>query len=709
MVTYDYNTGKPLAPGQAQSVYNTQTGQKIGDPIASPYVPTPSKVPTQTPTVVSDTTIRDTVIPEIKAKAQSSLPPTGVKIGPNGEWIDTRTYQKPQDTSSTTPNAPTAGAYGDDLTKMLADLDKTEPELSESEKTLFDLQQKMLDESSKSTINQIRSKYADRYKQLQTSQGQSTNVLKNTLNIAGSGRYAPISSTNVLSVKEKDDIQTLNDLADEENQLILQAQSAKSQGDMKLLSEKLALFEKKKQEKTDLAVKIADKMNEYNKELRTAKAKEEEDINSAILDAAKGGAPKDVLEAAKAAGSLVGAVSALGDYLNTTSGIVGEYNFYKRQAIASGVTPKSFEEYQDADANRKKIAAGASGLPTSVVTQVDKLSSAFDTAPITKQFNEAVNKKLTFDSIIERGVGGPSDLALVYEFMKALDPTSVVRETEYETARKSGNIFSGIYAKYNGYLKENGGFLPPAVKNEFNSIVNQKLDVVKAQYDNLRKEQARKINMKTGMDDGLDYLTDYASPLGNKIIDEQKNAQSIVDDYYLKLTDPKERAFIDELEAVLKDDEAVADYLRKTGKISFKPVGGDTNLASGIVAGYDIKSYATDPTHEKKIASLYSNIPPVSNVQSIDSYIKSVAPKSPVTGNMIVNAANKYGVDPKMMLAIMIQDSTLGTKGLATKTFNPGNVGNTDDGSTKNYGSWEKGVEAVAKNLQWRKVNSNIS
>lgn len=32
-VTYDYNTGKPLSPGQLQSTYNTQTGQKIGDSV----------------------------------------------------------------------------------------------------------------------------------------------------------------------------------------------------------------------------------------------------------------------------------------------------------------------------------------------------------------------------------------------------------------------------------------------------------------------------------------------------------------------------------------------------------------------------------------------------------------------------------------------------------------------------------------------------
>ena len=34
--TYDYNTGKLLAPGQQQSAFNSQTGQKIADPSAVP-------------------------------------------------------------------------------------------------------------------------------------------------------------------------------------------------------------------------------------------------------------------------------------------------------------------------------------------------------------------------------------------------------------------------------------------------------------------------------------------------------------------------------------------------------------------------------------------------------------------------------------------------------------------------------------------------
>ena len=111
--------------------------------------------------------------------------------------------------------------------------------------------------------------------------------------------------------------------------------------------------------------------------------------------------------------------------------------------------------------------------------------------PIVKDFNTTLNKKQSVDAILENGIGGPADLALVFEFMKGLDPTSVVRESEYDAAAKSGNIFSGIYAKFNGYLKPEGGILPEAVKKEFGNIVNSKLEVTRQQYDNVASEYRR--------------------------------------------------------------------------------------------------------------------------------------------------------------------------------------------------------------------------
>jgi hypothetical protein len=162
-----------------------------------------------------------------------------------------------------------------------------------------------------------------------------------------------------------------------------------------------------------------------------------------------------------------------------------------------------------------------------------------------------------------------------------------------------------------------------------------------------------------------------------------------------------------------KTDAEIEVILGRPISKGLNKVGSDTKKASNgkeIVQGsngtYDITSYATDPTHGKKINNIYAKIPTISSPSDVDSYITKVAPNSPVTGRDVIVASNKYGVDPKLVVAIMVQDSTLGTKGKAVRTKNPGNVGNTDDGSTKIFNSWAEGVDAVAKNLSWRKNNN---
>lgn len=147
-----------------------------------------------------------------------------------------------------------------------------------------------------------------------------------------------------------------------------------------------------------------------------------------------------------------------------------------------------------------------------------------------------------------------------------------------------------------------------------------------------------------------------------------------------------------------------------TGNQSNKP----NNSSGGIVKtstgdAYDIGSYATDPNHEASIQSILNNIGQFKSVSDIDAYIKKIAPSSPITGAMVKSAADKYGVSWEMMVAIMQQDSNLGTAGKGARTYNPGNVGNTDSGVEVNYKTWQAGVDAVAKNLAGRKAENNTS
>lgn len=118
--------------------------------------------------------------------------------------------------------------------------------------------------------------------------------------------------------------------------------------------------------------------------------------------------------------------------------------------------------------------------------------------------------------------------------------------------------------------------------------------------------------------------------------------------------------------------------------------------AGAIVNGYDISAYATDPLHEQKIQNLISAMPPFNSLGDIDAYIQYAAPGSPVTGQMVQNAANLYAVDMLLMLGIMQNDSNFGTLGVGARTNNPGNVGNNGI-EERMYPSWEEGVKAVAE------------
>ena len=157
-------------------------------------------------------------------------------------------------------------------------------------------------------------------------------------------------------------------------------------------------------------------------------------------------------------------------------------------------------------------------------------------------------------------------------------------------------------------------------------------------------------------------------------------------------------------------------YNKKTGEVrnADGTINTPANGGEGVVTdatgnSYDISSYSTDPNHEVNVKKIMSSMGQFKTVSDIDNYIKKTAPNSPVTGQMIADSAQKYGVSWEAMTAIMQQDSSLGTKGKAVKTFNPGNVGNDDSGNLVNYGNWQSGVDAVGAWLGKHKVAADSS
>ncbi len=151
---------------------------------------------------------------------------------------------------------------------------------------------------------------------------------------------------------------------------------------------------------------------------------------------------------------------------------------------------------------------------------------------------------------------------------------------------------------------------------------------------------------------------------------------------------------------------ALGNALNKTGVTtsSYNATTPRSETDPSIIEGYNISKYATDPKHEERVNRIYSTVPETNDGKSLDTYINAKFPKSPLTGEMIYFASRKYGVPVRLLVAIMQQDSGLGTKGLGVKTNNPGNVGNNDEGKTVTYPSWQEGINGVARFLSKHKV-----
>jgi hypothetical protein len=83
---------------------------------------------------------------------------------------------------------------------------------------------------------------------------------------------------------------------------------------------------------------------------------------------------------------------------------------------------------------------------------------------------------------------GAADVALVFAYMKMLDPTSVVREGEFAQAAQAGGVPSAVLNMYNNLIK--GDKLTPEVRQQFvqqsDAIyqeVTQNLESLNQQYD----------------------------------------------------------------------------------------------------------------------------------------------------------------------------------------------------------------------------------
>lgn len=146
------------------------------------------------------------------------------------------------------------------------------------------------------------------------------------------------------------------------------------------------------------------------------------------------------------------------------------------------------------------------------------------------------------------------------------------------------------------------------------------------------------------------------------------------------------------------------DNNSSTGNSTVNGVDFGDNRSTGGLGAY---SATQDPTEYAQSVSTSANAikslaagQPVT-AATIDQYIANNAGgKSPVTGQMVMNAAQQYGVDPTVLAGVLSHESTFGTAGKAVNTNNPGNQ--MPGGVEATYPTMQQGVNATAKNLAAR-------
>lgn len=352
MTPYNYQT----APASTAPV-TPVTAQK--SPTSSTTVSGPSS--TSTPTVISDNNIRNNVIPDIKADAAKALPsqtdPYAFKQGETVDAYKARIAQlfpqtQNQDNNSSSPSSlsGTATDTNSDSSiydKLYSDAFGSTPQKDSPYDADFNLLRSMQSSSDATTSNtlaSIASQYTQKRNDLAANQqigNQQTNML---LNRTGANRSG--SGSQLISAEGRGYIREAANLDLQEQQATSAALAAQSDNNFKLLGQQLGVLKDARAEKLAIVNKLYDNMIAEKKQAQ-------QDIQSVVSDAAKNGAPPDVLHAISSATDANAATQAAGAYLQTATGQLGDYVQYKKDTISKGLTPTDYSTWKAQDDTRQ--------------------------------------------------------------------------------------------------------------------------------------------------------------------------------------------------------------------------------------------------------------------------------------------------------------------------------------------------------------------
>jgi hypothetical protein len=160
---------------------------------------------------------------------------------------------------------------------------------------------------------------------------------------------------------------------------------------------------------------------------------------------------------------------------------LGLTNAQKNQALAT--TKKLGTETQKAALELAALQATGGRDPEKTFAQEEKIRKEWQGR--SKMYSELQGTFNTLQASAS-SANGPGDIALITGFMKMLDPGSVVRETEFATARDTAGLFTQLQNRLE--KAQNGQLLSPKQRQEYVALSQKYLDSAQKKANQEKKD-----------------------------------------------------------------------------------------------------------------------------------------------------------------------------------------------------------------------------
>lgn len=175
------------------------------------------------------------------------------------------------------------------------------------------------------------------------------------------------------------------------------------------------------------------------------------------------------------------------------SATVQEYEYYRDEETKAGRTPKSFDEYQAMDANRKKpvVPTPTDGgySPKQVVT-FNQIAGAYERSPLRRASDRTIVLRDAAKRIQENPADAASQLQLAYSWIQALDTyQSAVREGELQLAGSIATRWQTLGMEANKIVTQ-GAVMPPDVARQMAVNANELIRTIESGQKQVQKRFA---------------------------------------------------------------------------------------------------------------------------------------------------------------------------------------------------------------------------